>query len=236
MSEKAVAARRAGHTLEAQCVRQASLNIDVVVDAAKVPTIKLNASNYLLWASQVEWLPKVKGLKKYVSEDIKFPKKDGEKYCEVMKEKDSVGAIVHCMVETEIAALIMGETILKIIWEKLAESHKSKCAASVHTLRNRPMIISMNDGEAARQSLIRICDIEREFAFAVKQVDKEEKKYALLNGIRAEFEVKITIFMKNYAMSFERMVSSFEQTVDMCTSSNNNAKSRNNGSLFCNFR
>ena len=79
----------------------------------------------------------------------------------------------------------------------------------------------METSETVREYVNRICTIERQLSYAGATVDDADKKYALFNGLRGELEVKKTILMESYDASFERMVSSLEQTEDQMMSSNN---------------
>ena len=137
---------------------------------------------------------------------------------EVAKEKDSTRATIICTIEPEYIPMIAGDRDPKVMWTKLADANKSNCIASIHTLRNKLLNISMIEGESIRSYVNRLCTIERQLAFAGKEVDETDKKYALLNGLRSEFEVKKTILMENYDTPFEKMVSSLEQTEDQVLS------------------
>lgn len=58
-----------------------------------------------------------------------------------------------------------------VIWNKLADDHKSKCAAAIHTLRIRLLNMSMESSETIRGYVNRICTLGRQLAFAGKSVD-----------------------------------------------------------------
>lgn len=103
----------------------------------------------------------------------------------------------------------------------LADANKSKCTASVHTLRNRLLNLKMDQGTSIREYVNAICTIERQLAFAGKVVDDGDKMYALLNGHRNELAIKKTILQESYDMSFEKMVSSLEMTEDEVSANRN---------------
>ena len=199
------------------------------MDTAKISITKLNGSNYLIWATQVEALLQARGLWKYIEGDETQTPVDPTRLVDtntevVAKEKNSVRATIICTIEPEYISVVAGEGDPKVMWTKLADANKSKCTASLHTLRNKLLNMSMHSGETIREYVNRLCTIERQLAFAGKIVDDSDKKYALLNGLRPEFEVKKTILMESYETSFEKMVSSLDQTEDQCRSKSSRSK------------
>ena len=64
--------------------------------------------------------------------------------------------------------------------------------------------MKMGHNTTIREFLNEICTIERELAFAGKVIDRDDKKYDLLNGLRSEFAIKKTILQESYGMSLER--------------------------------
>lgn len=58
----------------------------------------------------------------------------------------------------------------------------------------------------------RICAIERQLSYAGRRVQDDDNKFSLLNGLRQEYEVKKTILMESYDMTFEAIVALIEQT------------------------
>lgn len=213
------------------------------MDTTKFAISKLNGTNYLIWATQIEALLKAKGIWKYVCHDgSAFVEATSEttttaataKETEtMMKEKSVACATIICTIEPEYIPMVAGEDDPRTIWKKLSDANMSKCKASTHTLRNRLLNMTMEPSETVREYVNRICTIERKLSFAGKIVDVSDKKYSLLNGLRNEFEVKKTILMESYDMSFERMVSSLEQTEDqvMKTSGERNVNIQS-GSTF----
>ena len=126
-------------------------------------------------------------------------------------------AATICSIESEYIPMVAAERDPIKVWKMLADANKSKCTASVHTLQNRLLNLKMAQGMSIRQFVNEICTIERQLAFAGKNVDESDKKYALLNGLRNEFALKKTILQENYDTSFEKMVSSLELTEDEMT-------------------
>lgn len=61
-----------------------------------------------------------------------------------------VRATIIWRLESENVEMISAEQDLKIMWKKLADSHKSKCAVSVRTLRNHLLKISIEQGSTIR--------------------------------------------------------------------------------------
>lgn len=182
-----------------------------IMDVSKVVITKLNGENYLIWATQVEALLQARDLWKYIDgshEEV------GNTSADVKKHKSMARAAIICSVETEYVPMIAGTKDPKEMWDMLADSNKSKCTASVHTLRNRLLNIRMDQGMTIRSYVNEICTLERQLAFAGKVVDVDDKKFALLNGLRPEYAVKKVILQESYDMSFEKMVSSLEQTED----------------------
>ena len=102
----------------------------------------------------------------------------------------------------------------RVVSKKLSDANMSMCKSSVHTLRNRLLNMRLESDESIHEYVNRICPIQRQLAFSGTIANNGDRKYALLNGMRPEFVVKKTILMETYDMSFERMVSSLEQTED----------------------
>ena len=79
----------------------------------------------------------------------------------------------------------------------------------------------------------KICTIERELAFAGKVIDDDDKKYALLNGLRDEYAIKKAILHESYGTSFAKMISSLEITEnELKTNEKSNSGSSSSGSSF----
>lgn len=201
------------------------------MDTAKVTITHLNGTNYLIWSTQVEALLRARGLWKYI--DGSNMEVTSASEAKVEQERSSARAAIICTIEPEYISMVAGDQDPKLMWKKLSDSNKSKCVASVHTLRNKLLNITMSQQESVREFVNRICTIERQLSFAGKHIDEDDKKYALLNGVRAEFEVKKTILMESYDVSFEKMVSSLEQTEDQYSKTKcKQASNTNSGSSF----
>lgn len=205
------------------------------MDTAKVSIAKLNGENYLIWSTQLEALLHARGLCKHVGpETIADTERVSgvttapviEQSDTIAKEKSTVRATILCTIEPEYISMVAGDTDPRVMWRKLSDANKSKCQASLYTLRNNLLNMSMMHGETVLEYVNRICTIERQLSFAGKVTDDSDKKYALLNGLRSEFEMKKTILMEYHDMSFERMVASLEQTEESVSKSKSGASSR----------
>lgn len=209
------------------------------MDVSKVVIGKLNGSNYLIWATQVEALLQARDLWKHVTSnvddmEVSVPPADGAVVApNNTKAKSMARAAIICSIESEYVPMVAAERCPRKIWRMLADANKSKCTASVHTLRNRLLNLKMGQGTSIREFVNEICTIERQLAFAGKVIDDGDKKYALLNGLRNEYAIKKTILQENYEMSFEKMVSSLEMTEDEISSNGNmNMKASPSPSAF----
>ncbi len=184
------------------------------VDVGKVVIRKLDGTNYLIWATQVDALLQARGLCYHVSTEVVLPERDESGYAESMKARCMARAAIICSIESEYVPMVAGVDDPKVIWDKLDDADKSKCTASSHTLRNRLMNVKMTQGMTIRSYVNEICTIKRQLAFAGKIVAEEDKKYALLKGLGSAYQVKKVILQENYGTSFEQMVSSLELTED----------------------
>ncbi len=95
-----------------------------------------------------------------------------------------------CNIESEYVSMIAFEQDPKLMWDTLADANKSKCTAYIYTLRNRLMNSKMTQGMSNRSFANEICSIERQLAFGGKLVAEDDEKYAFLNGLRSEYQVK----------------------------------------------
>ena len=217
------------------------------MDIGKFVISKLNGTNYLVWACQVEALLQARGLWSHVC-DNDFTNQEMSQNESVAiegtttttattqgieKEKSMARAAIICTIEPEYIPMVAGEQNARKIWQKLANDNKPKCVASIHTLRKRLLNMSMGHGTTIREFANEICNIERQLSFAGTAVNEEDKKYALLNGWRREFEIKKTILQENIGMDFEKMVSSLEMMEDELKSIGRRTYgSSSNGSSF----
>lgn len=213
------------------------------MDIGKFAIAKLNRDNYLVWACQIEALLQARALWHHVCDDEEFGQTGSENETEgtetaatrqsIAKEKCTARAAIICTIEPEFIPMVAGEKDPRKVWQKLARANKSKCVASVHTLRKRLLNIKMGHGTTIREFVNEICKIERQLAFAGTSVDEADKKYALLNGLRKEFEIKKTILQENYDINFEKMVSSLEIVEDeIASSGHRNHSALSSGSSF----
>ena len=122
--------------------------------------------------------------------------------------------MIICSIEPEYVPMIVDQKDPREVWKKLPDATKSRCTASVHTLRNRLFNLRMSAGMMIWESVNEICTIQRQLLFAGKVVDGSDKTFVLLNGIRSKYAVKKTILQEKYDKSFEKMVSSLELTDD----------------------
>lgn len=97
---------------------------------------------------------------------------------------------------------------------KLKTGHKSRCIAAELTRRRKILTLKMGNGDTVRRYVKSILTIAHEMSYAGKVLSDDDKKYALLNGLRTEFYVMIMILQENLADSFESLVASFELTED----------------------
>ena len=195
-----------------------------IMDASKFIITKLNSTNYLVWATQMEALLQARDLWKFVGEEdtsneevsVNAPTAVGASTTEtdVMKSKSMARAAITCSIEAEHVPTIAAIRDPREMWNKLADANKSMCTASVHTLRNRLLYLKVGQTTSIREFVNQICAIERQLAFAGKIVEEDDKKYALLNGLRPEFAIQKTILQETYGATFEKMVSSLELTED----------------------
>ena len=187
------------------------------MDVTKVVIAKLNGTNYLVWATQMQALLQARDLWKHVGEpmvSVPTVTAAGTSGNEDAKEECMARAMIICGIEAEFIPMVAAEQNPRKVWKLLADANNSKCTASIHTLRNRLLNMRMEQGTTIREFANAICTIERELAFAGKTIDNDDKKYALLNGLRDEYAIKKTILQESYGISFEQMVSSLELTED----------------------
>lgn len=203
------------------------------MDTGKVTITKLDGSNYLIWATQIEALLQARGIWEHVDGTAVIPARTADTFAQVMKSRNMARAAIICSIEAEYVPMVAADRDPQVIWDKLADMHKSKCTASIHTLRSRLLNLRMEQGTSIRAFVNEICTIERQLSFAGKIVEEDDKKYALLNGLRKEYHVKKTILQENYDTSFEKMVSSLEMTENELESSGiANKGSSSSGSSF----
>ena len=115
-------------------------------------------------------------------------------------------ATTVCRIASEFVPMIYGERDLKVMWDRLANAHKSKCQTSVNTLQNRLLNTKMSPGMSIRSFVNEMCTIECQLAFAGKLVDEDDKKYALLYALRTECNFKKTNLQESYEIAFEAMI------------------------------
>lgn len=120
------------------------------MDVGKVVITELNGTNYLAWAAQLEAFLQARGFWEYVEEEVTAPEPGNESYAGDSKTKSTERAEVLCSVESEYVPMILSERDPKRMWDKSSDAHKSKCTASVHTLRNRLLDIRTSQGFTIR--------------------------------------------------------------------------------------
>ena len=147
-----------------------------------------------VWVCQTHILPQVRPNKK--------------------QEKNQINATLLCTIESKFVPVVLGKTEPKEIWDTLEHMHRSKCLASVHTLRSKLMTLKMGFGSSIRRFANEICAIENKHLFANHILSDYDKKFVSLNGLNNEFEIKRVVLQSNPSISFEDMVSSLEQTED----------------------
>ena len=116
------------------------------MDVSKFAIAKLNGSNYLEWATQVQALLQAKDLWKHVFEnEVSTTPADpsGTVSNDDAKEKSIARAMFMCCIESEFVSVVAAKDNPSKVWQLLADSNKSWCTASVHTLRNRLLNMEM---------------------------------------------------------------------------------------------
>lgn len=78
---------------------------------------------------------------------------------DVMKRSMARAAII-CSLEAQYVAMVAADRDPKVMWRKLAESHKSKCTAAVHSLRSRSFTLKMSGEDKMRSFVSQICSIK----------------------------------------------------------------------------
>ena len=162
----------------------------------KLSVEKLNARNYRVWAAQIKAILAPKGLLKYIQLRSDTPRETVDKeFVEV--EKQQVIATLLCTIYAKYVELIMDNDSPYEMWQTLEKSHKSKCAASQQTLRNKLMNIQMKSSSSIRDFANEICSLENELSYAVHFLHDSNKKYVLLNSLNDNFEIKRLSYKKN---------------------------------------
>lgn len=88
--------------------------------------------------------------------------------------------------------------------------HMSKSAASQLTLRTRVLNLLMKPEQTVRAYVNSIYEIENELALTGMELSDDDKRFALLEGLREEYVILKTILQHETELSFEEMVSRLE--------------------------
>ena len=64
----------------------------------------------------------------------------------------------------------------------------------------------MSRNESLRDYANSVCTIENELSFTRYVLPEYDKRFALLSGLREEFEIKKVIFCENQEQSFDSLV------------------------------
>jgi len=132
----------------------------------------------------------------------------------VRRETRQCMAEIVLNIDTRFVAAVMSLKEPKDVWIKLKEMHKMKCAASQITLRRRIVNLRMEPEQTIRSYVNSICEIENELGMKGLELSDEDKKFALLEGLREEYSILKSILQHQQDLSFEEMVSRLESRED----------------------
>lgn len=176
------------------------------MDTGKVIVEKLSDNNYLIWSAQMEALLEARGVWRHISGETNL---EGPQ-AGFTHGKNVARALIICSLTAQYVAVVVSEKDPKNMWDKLKEVHTSRCMASEHSLRHKLLTMKKKETENVRAYASKICSIEYELSCAGHKLEERDKKFALLNGLGSEFNIKKQILQENYADTFDRMVSSLE--------------------------
>ena len=102
------------------------------MDVSKVVIAKLNGTNYLVWATQMQALLQAKDLWKHAGGEVvsvPTPTATGTSTNDEAKGECMARAMIICSIEAEFIPRIAAEQNPRKVWKMLADANKSKCAA-----------------------------------------------------------------------------------------------------------
>ena len=102
------------------------------MNVSKLAIAKLNGSNYLVWATQMQALLQAKDLWKHVvgNEVITISADPtGTMSNDRVKEKSMARAMLVCCIDPEFVPKVATEENPSRVWQLLADSHKYRCTA-----------------------------------------------------------------------------------------------------------
>ncbi len=86
---------------------------------------------------QVEALLQDCCIRQYVSWEVTITGRADDTYAEIIESRNGAWADIICSIESECVPMIADEQDPNVMWDKLADANKSKCMASIYTLRTR---------------------------------------------------------------------------------------------------
>lgn len=117
-------------------------------------------------------------------------------------EKYMARAAIIYTIESEYIPMVAIQQGPGKIWRKLANANKSKCVASVHTLRRRLMNMEMGKAATVREFVNEICAIERNWLYLGQLSNKTTNRMHCLMGYGKNSKSRTTILQENYGMNF----------------------------------
>lgn len=189
-----------------------------MMNSIKYTVDKLNEKNYAIWSLQVKLVLEAKGLWKYVESNDSSTTQiiDGDSEQVVLRKKREYRLKQQCLAEIllSIDKRLLPSLALKKepceVWEALKALYKSKSIACQYSLRRKLFRLKMGDKQSLRSFVESISEIENDLALSNYKLSADDKTFALLQGLRDEFDVYRSVLQNNPELSFEEIVSRLE--------------------------
>ena len=113
-----------------------------------------------------------------------------EKYSE--RERMAIAEIMLNIEPTQFSSVAILETP-KAVWDSLKTRHRSHCKDSQAELRRKLLWMKKRDGQSLQEFVSNICDMENKTALKNYIMSKENKIFAILEGLPPEYDVINTV-------------------------------------------
>ena len=184
---------------------------------------KLNGTNYLVWATQVQLVLEAKGLWKYVEstngDEASEQVASGAQHVtasasDVMDQdgKEARQAIAEIMlnIESNYVVAVLSKKTPREVWHTLKSMNESQAVATQTTLRRRLLSLKMDESQTVQEYANSITMIENELAASNYTLSQFDKKYALIEGLPSDYDTIRTILREQEKLTFAELVAKLE--------------------------
>ena len=159
------------------------------MDVTRKTIEKLNPENYHQWSRKMKLVLMSKGTWSSVNDDVtESVGTTTENIAKFKRSRDSALADILLSVSNDCSTSVIDLEDAQQVWKILKAQLNSVSVVAVDSYLEQYQAIKMGSGESVIQYINRLTDVENKLAGIGKQLDRDQKRRALLRGFSDEYK------------------------------------------------